>query len=798
MSSDRSVYVAIKRLALCCLGLTVVGCAFYAASSWDELFGPAEPRARGVATQSEAGQAFLEEVQPLLEQRCVVCHGCYDSPCQLNLASPEGIDRGASKDKIYDSVRSRQAPLTRLFEDAQSTAEWRDKAFYPVLNEHEQTPKVNLQASVMHHLLSLKRAHPLPDVAVLDEDDFDLGLGRKQQCPKANEIYKFKQDYPLWRMPYGLPGLSDQEFGKLEGWLEAGARMAVAPPFDAATDALVSRWESFLNGDDLKHQLMSRYLYEHWFLAHLYFGDQGAGLAGEYDYFRVVRSETPPGQPVQLIATRRPYDDPCVDRVYYRLQRDHSTVLDKTHMPYRLNEERMGWLRELFLNADYQVEALPSYDPEIAANPFVVFKAIPVDSRWQFLLAEAQFTVMNFIKGPVCRGQIAVDVIRDNFWVFFEHSQLGFPEQAITFLSEQEGNLSMPNQAGSDAAMLSTWKKYSRSQQAYLQAKSALLAELYPAGRAVTLDVVWDGDGDNQNAALTVFRHFDSASVVKGLVGPAPKTAWLIDYPILERVHYLLVAGFDVFGNAGHQLTTRLYMDFLRMESEFNFLALLPQESRIKESREWYKGASKKQQEYVYGSRANFTQPTGIEFRTDDPKHELYGMLKQHLAPILNRRFDLDQPTVPASHRQALERLASLQGTTVAVLPELVILQVRAQDGSDHYYSVLHNRAHSNITSLFRESGTLVPEEDTLAVAVGFIGSYPNAFWRIDEAALPALVDAVSALSDEASYAALMERYGVRRTSTQFWAHSDSLLQEHLAADPLAHGLLDYNRLENR
>jgi len=49
----------------------------------------------------------------------------------------------------------------------------------------------------------------------------------------------------------------------------------------------------------------------------------------------------------------------------------------------------------------------------------------------------------------------------------------------------------------------------------------------------------------------------------------------------LECIHYLLVAGFDVYGNIGHQLSTRLYMDFLRMESEFGFLALLPEETRI-------------------------------------------------------------------------------------------------------------------------------------------------------------------------------------------------------------------------
>ena len=32
-----------------------------------------------------------------------------------------------------------------------------------------------------------------------------------------------------------------------------------------------------------------------------------------------------------------------------------------------------------------------------------------------FLLDEAQFTIMNFIKGPVCRGNVALSVIQDRF-----------------------------------------------------------------------------------------------------------------------------------------------------------------------------------------------------------------------------------------------------------------------------------------------------------------------------------------------------------------------------------------------
>ena len=41
----------------------------------------------------------------MIEQRCTVCHGCYDAPCQLKLTSTDGIDRGASTEKIYRAYR---------------------------------------------------------------------------------------------------------------------------------------------------------------------------------------------------------------------------------------------------------------------------------------------------------------------------------------------------------------------------------------------------------------------------------------------------------------------------------------------------------------------------------------------------------------------------------------------------------------------------------------------------------------------------------------------------------------------
>ena len=205
-----------------------------------------------LVTPALAERDYPPQVKPIVEQRCMVCHGCYDAPCQLKLDAWAGLQRGASKDKVYDGGRLVTANMTRLFVDAHSTEEWRKKGFYPVLDE-----KAGGQG-VLARMLELKQENPIPAGDKLP-DSFDLGLDRSQQCPKDGEFDKFARDYPLWGMPYALPGLNEQEHDTLTTWLAEGAPGVATPtPSPAGTDA-VQRWEAFFNGDSLKQQLMSRY-----------------------------------------------------------------------------------------------------------------------------------------------------------------------------------------------------------------------------------------------------------------------------------------------------------------------------------------------------------------------------------------------------------------------------------------------------------------------------------------------------------------------------------------------------------
>lgn len=526
-----------------------------------DIFGSADVEARSSAVSNSVSAEFLNNVRPLLNRRCVVCHACYDAACQLKFTSAEGIERGASKQAIY-TPRAFETDPTRLHLDEHSTSAWRSRGFYPILNEREQTPTANLEASLMYRTLALKEAHPLPVASndPMSEGQRLTGLKERDHCPTVAEFPAYAAERPNAGMPYFLPQLAVHESETLKNWLASGAQMT-SPKSEPGHAGAIARWEARLNGSTNKERLIARYVYEHLFLAHLHFDE----LVGNGQvWYRLVRSSTPPGEPVQPIATRLPFDRPGADPFWYRLWLDPETVVTKSHMPWALNPERMAWLDELFFDADFTVDYLPSYKPSIASNPFLAFEQLPVRSRYRFLLENARFTITGFIKGPVCRGQFALNAIRDHFWVVFvdpEHPLVG---DADRFLAELAPMMEFPSGREAYLNLVSVSGRHTRNNHRYNTARAEAITERHSAGDGLSIDDLWDGDGTNPNAALTVFRHYDSATVVNGLVGDSSVTGWLLDYPLLERIHYLLVAGFDVFGNVGHQLSTRLFMDFLR------------------------------------------------------------------------------------------------------------------------------------------------------------------------------------------------------------------------------------------
>lgn len=742
---------------------------------------------------------YLQEVKPVLDKRCAVCHSCYNSPCQLKLSSFEGLDRGATKEAVYNSSRLKTMDPTRLFVDAQSTEGWRQKGFFSVT---DSTVTGGQNDSIMIQLLSHKMKNPVSS-GEYHPEAVDLTCSQNQV-----ELGTYLKKHPNRGMPFGFPPLKQKEFELIAGWLVQGAKGPDAAQHQQLTspspenNVAIQKWEAFFNQNDPKHAMTARYLYEHLFLAHLKFNTPGN------EYYELVRSATGPGKPIQLIATVRPYDDPGVGRIFYRFRKIHSTIVHKTHMVFVLDDAKLERFRQLFIQPEWLQEPhLVSYDAVQSANPFVAFEQIPPRSRYLFLLDNAHYIIMTFIRGPVCKGQVALNVIQDHFWVMFLDPDHDLTLQYPGFLKLHSDSLRMPIEKGSDLGLFDTLSnKYHQSAvNFYRERQNYYMSHNY---NGLGYDAIWKGYRKSDSPVLTVYRHFDSASVHKGVLGELPKTLWVIDYPLFERIYYSLVAGFDIYGNVGHQLSVRLYMDALRVEGESYFLDFLPAAKRRELMQSWYKGVNLDKMHYFPAN-----MPAKVTFTSDNPKREFIEyIVRQHILPATSIAFDpvnyfpegVDHRPLPEkyeTHDDYLQgfRAVSAPGTAFFSLihnynANLAYVRIRKSENEDAVVSIVINRWHDNVAFLFGEGGALDPARDRADFIKGFIGSYPNYFIDVHQDELPDFFDALMHYKATPEDEKRLQQYGVNRADDDFWEQYDWFQDRFNKKEPVTSGLFDLNR----
>lgn len=740
--------------------------------------------------------SYSRDVQPILTSKCLACHACYDAPCQLKLDSREGIQRGAIPLQVYNGQRTKEQTPTRLFVDAQSEAGWRRLGFHSVLGGGD--------AALVARMIELGHANPLHPNSKLP-DDLDISIERENMCPRPEQIDEFKHKNPGIGMPFAVTGLDNREYTTLRQWLAQGAPLDGQPLEANASEAQqVSDWETLLNRPGAREQLVARWLFEHLFLAHLYFD---GGQSGHF--FELVRSRTPSGRPVDLIATRRPNDDPGT-HFFYRLRPIQGVIVHKTHITYPLSPTKIARIEQLFFADDWQADAVPGYGPQRRANPFDTFAAIPARARYQFMLDNAEYFVRTFIRGPVCRGNIATDVIRDHFWTMFQAPDHDLYIIDPNFRERVTPLLAMPGQRDEITSTPGVWREARKQRNQY----ALLRREAYAHARRPSWSHIWAG---NDNALLTVFRQFDSASVRKGLIGDVPQTIWWMDFPLLERTYYELVVNFDVFGNISHQIQTRLYFDLIRNGAELNFLRLMPVEQRRDMLGDWYRYSGK------FKLWLNYDGYMGVNDRTDsalhlssfDPKRDFAMQLLQRVGSLnarpdpFNRcRDDLHdnrcyRPNVSPALQQVDQRLSALaarplvQLPAIAYLPEATMLRVELDGGQREVYSLLRNRAHSNVAFLMGESLRYEPDKDTLTLYPEVLSSYPNFMFNLHDYEVDAFVSAMQKVRSEADFELIVRRWGVRRSNPNFWTLFHDLSAHIREHDPVEAGVLDMNRYQN-
>jgi hypothetical protein len=747
--------------------------------------------------------SYSRDIKPVLERKCIACHGCYDAPCQLKLTSAEGLLRGATGKPVYDSARLSDMAPTRLFIDASTTAEWRDKGFYPVLNEQGGPLENNLEYSLLYNMIRLGREQQLPPHSAVPEH-IQLGLQRKNECSLPAEFDKYAQKKPLQGMPLAITGLNDGEYEILQQWIREGAVIDEKPsPLLQEEQQQVRQWEAFLNRTALKNQLVSRYLYEHLFLAHIYFDDLDSG-----NFFELVRSSTPPGEPIRIIPTLRPNDDPG-QPFYYRLRKIESTIVHKTHIIYALSEAKLHRFETLFLTPDWDVAQLPDYSRDHALNPFAAFTAIPARARYQFMLDTAQYFVMTFIRGPVCRGQVATDVIDDQFYVLFQDPDADLSVTDPAYLARVQPHLVLTREEERLIELGLDWAYRKHERNEYIRLRGQVYRDLQPEGPS--LDDIWDGEGTNTNAALTVFRHFDNATVVKGLVGAIPKTLWVMDYPMLERTYYELVVNFNVFGTAAHQAETRLYFDLIRSDGENDFLHFMPPEVRTAMRNAWYQGTAAQLKITDSYKVVNEDMPVQIAYRSSDPKAEFVSLVTARLkaaagpADGLNRCMQPPcyRPGVSAAERQveaSLQTLGSKPASLDAMgfvdfMPDVSFLRVSTGNPEqDLAYTLVRNKMHTNVAFMLDEEKRREPDKDTLTVYQGLLGSYPNFMFNVPLDRVEAFAAALHAVRSREQFMAVVSRYGLSRTHPEIWSNFHWFVDYMRRISPVEAGIYDLNR----
>lgn len=758
---------------------------------------------------------YSQKISPIFARRCVACHSCYNAPCQLNLQSYSGATRGATTRNVYDASRLSSVPPTRLDIDATTQSAWRDKGFHDVLGAGDP------QKSLLLRLTRMRKAHASlqpkqqaadsqlcvvnPDDERLDDDENKSALG----------------------MPYGFPPLSGDELAELQAWIESGAKSDKAPSalsargeIPAALREEVQAWERFLNAPGPRQKLVSRYLYEHLFLAHIYFASDthaAANAAAEPappHFFRLVRSRTACDSGIEEVATRRPTDPTGMPETIYCLRPFTAVIVEKTHIPFELSPQKLDRVKALFLSGDWNVgEAELTARGELN-NPFATFAAIPVKARYQFLLDNAHFYVATFIKGPVCNGSAAVNSIQEQFFVFFLKPEADSMAMLPDFAAAAISRLILPGARGSDVTVFQDLPFLTRIvdyREEYRKLRAESVRKLRPNGYA--LDDIWDGDGSNPNALLTVFRHDDNAAVFKGAIGDLPKTIFVLDYPLFERLVYNLVVNFDVFGNVGHQVLTRVYMDLIRMEAEELFLSFLPPPDRVKLRKAWYRGDLLTDIKLnIIFPLTNQDLPTAIAYHGNNHKLEFVQRALFERLPgggrgpsdsVNWRSIHLPAGGEAAPFSQidhALSRIASIpakRATPFArYFPELSIAVVRGSGGNDKVFSIIHNREHKNVSWIMGEDQRLAPSEDTLTVREGILGAYPNMLFDLDEAQVGAFTHMASRIASVSDYQQLVDRFGVRRSSDRFWPAYDVVNAIGHRMQPIDSGVLDLTRYQ--
>ncbi len=747
---------------------------------------------------TDLGDRYLDEVQPALAERCAVCHACTNGPCQLNMTSFAALERGVSsknpyKFGLFDSFPTRVS-------DNRTLQAWRDLGFRSVLPQGGDPKK-----SIFYRALELGERN----VASTDPNAGPIrtSVARalaqahnegKYSCP-VNDVswWWFSLRNPQGGMPWGLPSDEDNH-EVLERWVLDGApgpsaealasiqQPQVTPMTQVEPVTIIESWETFLGGDDLRSQLVARYIYEHAYSANIHF-DENPG-----EFYRIVRSRTAAPAPIELIYSDMPQDDPGPGRVYYRLEKIDRVIEGKVHVPWELGLDDLEHLRELFLSGDWNVGSLPGY---ASRNPFEYFAAIPAQARSRFMLENSRMLYAQFARGPICLIQEASFAVDEHFWILFLD-----PDSDPTVLEPKLGldtwDVFFDKDGSLTASLPLIGDKY--GELLYRQAFEDTLRRHKPEGLGV--QDVWTGDGKYPDAWLTVHRNQYSVDVHNTLDRPitgTPRSVWLISYANFERMFYNAVTQYKFWGSAFHQNTSFSWQIWTRTEAEDLWASLLPDQSYRQMLRDRFTSYAGKVYYKLFDDYAQGRPSASPELTTDDAvARELYRRMESVLGPAdrLNHWPSNQLPSYiddsiddVEEFEAGLRTLTNREAPFARYVPNVVHLRL----GGQHLYSLVVVRGFKDSKIISTEKADRAPEHDSLRAVPGMVAYEAHMFVDLAFDDASAFLNELQAVDDLPAWNGFSDRYKIGRNSPTFWPFVDWLHDWMEANTPVRAALLE-------
>ncbi len=173
-------------------------------------------------------------------------------------------------------------------------------------------------------------------------------------------------------------------------------------------------------------------------------------------------------------------------------------------------------------------------------------------------------------------------------------------------------------------------------------------------------------------------------------------------------------------------------------------------------------------------------------------------MLRKKLSPILTTRYNIVNTGLDKKSEHQLRKINKIVGKGLIYVPQIIMIMISGDSGEESVFTMLHNNAHLNVSSLFDEARNRDPKHDSLTLVKGTLGSYPAAYLYVKEKDIPELVERLQTIRSNDDYVKLLDKFAIRRTSPDFWSFSDKVHHWYRQSQPIEFGLLDYNRFENR